>query len=357
MTKTITESYAIIKMLESDGMFVASTGSQYQHVWIRDSFYMSLPFLDKDCGTYEKTYYTILDILRKLEWKLDIHTQRKPHFKHEYLHPRYSKDGLNEIEQEWGNIQHDSWGAVLFGIGEGVRVGKKMLRDDKDKEIVQKLVWYLNCCQYWLDADNGVWEEWEEIHSSSVSACVAGLKAVRDIVDVPSDMIQKGYNTLANMFPVESADRPVDLAQLSAIYPFKVLIEDDAKYIIKRVESMLLRNNGVIRYQGDSYYSTVEDRGRHLPLNQYHNTEAEWSFGFPWLALCHMELGNYKEAEKYIRKTERIMIEDSKLPELYFAGDYRDSNGNRYNENSPLGWANAKYILAKEKYMAHVEGE
>lgn len=354
MTDKLTQSYAILDKLRLDhGLYIASTGSQYQHVWIRDSFYMAIPFLNKECDTYERTYHAILDILRKYEWKLDIHTQQKPHFKHEYLHPRYSKDNLNEIEQEWGNIQHDSWGSVLFGIGEGIKAGKKMLRDEKDKEIIQKLVWYLDCCQYWIAADNGVWEEWEELHSSSIAACVAGLQAVRNIVEVPRELILKGYNTLANMFPVESADRQVDLAQLSLIYPYKILVEDDARLILNRIESMLLRSNGVIRYQGDSYYSTLEDKGRHLPLKEYYKHEAEWCFGIPWLASCQMELGNYRKAEKYIIKTEKLMLPDGSLPELYFA------HSNKYNDNTPLGWSNSMYIQAKEKYNALVaeEGE
>jgi phosphorylase kinase alpha/beta subunit len=38
------------------------------------------------------------------------------------------------------------------------------------------------------------------------------------------------------------------------------------------------------------------------------------------------------------------MLPDCSIPELYY------SNSNRYNGNCTLGWANAMYILAKEKY-------
>jgi phosphorylase kinase alpha/beta subunit len=56
-----------------------------------------------------------------------------------------------------------------------------------------------------------------------------------------------------------------------------------------------------------------------------------------------MELGNISKAEEYIRRTEEIMLEDGSLPELYY------SNSDKYNGNTPLGWANALYIIAKEK--------
>src|SRR5205085_2312271 len=187
------------------------------------------------------------------EWKIDYHTRVKPHYIHEYIHARFDIETGKEINQEWGNCQHDSIGAILFGIGEGLRVGKKILRDQKDHDIVQKLVYYLYCCQYWMDADNGMWEEWREIHSSSVGACIAGLQAVRPYVFVPRELITRGYATLTGMFPYESVDRPVDLSQLSLIYPYKIFISDDARLIIDRVEGALLRNRGVIRYKGDSY--------------------------------------------------------------------------------------------------------
>jgi phosphorylase kinase alpha/beta subunit len=325
------------------GLYIASTGSEYHHVWIRDSIYMSLPYLNKDCNTYERAFHTMLDIFLKYEWKIDIHTRQKPHLMYEYIHPRYSKDSLDEINQEWGNCQHDAIGAFLWGIGEGSKRGKQMLRDSHDHRIVQKLVWYLATCEYWIDPDNGVWEEWREVHSSSVGACVAGLTAVRELVFVPRDLILKGWQSLGLMFAHESASRPIDLAQLTLIYPFKIYVGEDAKYIVKEVEKKLLRQRGVIRYQGDSYYSTKESDGRHHPLPYYYGTEMEWTMGLPWLALCHLELGNRDVALQYIELTEAIALDDGSLPEGYF------SNTSKPNPNTPLGWSNAMYILAKEK--------
>nr|WP_317853481.1 glycoside hydrolase family 15 protein [Neobacillus sp. Marseille-Q6967] len=349
MNEKVINSYQILDRLRlPHGLYLASSSNDYHYVWLRDSFYMSLPYLEQNNGIYEMTYHRILDMFKEYEWKLDIHTRQKPVEQWEYIHARYSADDVKEMDTPWGHAQHDAIGAVLWGIGMGEKAGKKMIRDHKDHEIVQKLVGYLGCARYWEDPDNGMWEEWREVHSSSVGACIAGLQAVRNLVFVPGDWIQKGYETLTSLFPHESADRPFDLAQMSLIYPYRILFGEDAKRIVWQIEENLLRDRGVIRYQGDSYYSTKEHEGRHHGLSFYYGTEAEWTFGLPWLALCYLELGNLRKAAHYIKQTESIMLNDGSLPELYFA------KSEKYNSNTPLGWGSAMYILAKERYERYM---
>ncbi|MDP4163082.1 MAG: glycoside hydrolase family 15 protein [Bacillota bacterium] len=346
----VAQSYAILDRLRLDhGLYLASPSIDYSFVWLRDSCYEVLPYLNKSCDRYEKTYHRLLDLFKEYEWKLDIHQTKKPVEQWEFIHAKYDAHTAREIDAPWGHHQLDAIGAILFGIGQGIKAGKPVIRDYKDKDIVQKLVGYLACCEYWDNPDNGMWEEWREIHSSSVGACVAGLQAVRDLVFVPRELILKGYRTLAGMFPVESKDRPADLAQLSLIYPYKVAFCHDAKVIVDRVETLLLRKKGVIRYLGDSYYATNEYEGRHHPLMHYIGFEAEWTFGLPWLALCHLELGNMEKAAEYIAWTENVMLADGSLPELYFSGIATP------NPNTPLGWSNAMYILAKEALNREIE--
>lgn len=339
------ESYEVLDRLRKPhGLYVASPSEHYRYVWIRDSVYMSLPYKDKPNGAYEKTYYRLLDLFREYEWKLDILCRQKPTLEWEYLHARYTADDVKEIhEQNWGHIQHDMTGALLFGIGLGVEQGKRMFRDPKDREIVQKLVWYLDKVEYWRDPDNGMWEEWREVHASSVGACVAGLLKVRDFIEVPDTLIAKGRKTLEELFPRESEDKEADLAQLSLVYPYRLYTGERGRSIVEQTERLLLRERGVIRYAGDSYYSTFESAyGRSLAREEYHGTEAEWTFGLPWLALCHLELGNLQQAREYLRRSEAVMIVPGELPELYYGGT------DKPNPNTPLGWGSAMYILAKE---------
>lgn len=352
MNKQLQQSYNILSKLRLDnGMYIASPSNDYHYVWLRDTFYEVLPYLNSDDDRYEKTYHRILDLLKEYKWKIDIHSSEKPVFPYQYIHARYEANTVTELHMEWGHAQHDAVGAILFGIAEGVRVGKDIIRDDSDRHVIQSVVNYLACCEYWQDPDNGMWEEWKEVHASSVGAVVAGLRAIskQNIADVPHTLIQKGKETLNTLLPRESDSRPIDLSLLSLIYPYNVVDDYQKEQILYKVETLLLRERGVIRYLGDSYYSTIEkSHGRHLPLGHYYGTEAEWTFGLPWLALVHMSMGNNASAREYLARTEKVMLEDGSLPELYFA------NSDKYNGNTPLGWANAMYILAKEMYNKDV---
>lgn len=341
------ESYEVLDRLRKHhGLYVASPSEHYRYVWIRDSVYMSLPYLNKQGTKYERTYHRLLDLFREYEWKLDILCREKPQAEWGYLHARYSADDVREIhEVEWGHVQHDMIGAFLFGIAAGLEHRKRMLRDKRDRDILQKLVAYLQNVEYWHDPDNGMWEEWREIHASSVGACAAGLEKLGKlgIVSVPDALVERGKETLRELFPRESRDKAVDLAQLSLIYPYRLWTGDEGRKLVERVESRLLRSRGVIRYEGDSYYSTLEaEFGRGLPRERYVGTEAEWTFGLPWLALCHLELGNEDRAREYLEWSEAVMVKPGVLPELYYSGTTVP------NPNTPLGWSSAMYILAKE---------
>ncbi|WP_152396059.1 glycoside hydrolase family 15 protein [Paenibacillus guangzhouensis] len=343
------ESYLILDQLRlPHGLYIASPSKDYQYVWIRDCVYMSLPYLNKPNRYYESTYYRLLDLFRTYEWKLHILSKQKPSYEWEYLHARYSAQDVLEIhDQNWGHVQHDMIGAFLFGIGSGLAAGKRMFRDDKDLEIVQRLVEYLGHIEYWHDPDNGMWEEAREVHASSIGACVAGLKAVEPYVLVPDALIDKGLHALLTLFPHESQEKSTDLAQLSLVYPYRLFTGMLGDIIVQRAEQQLLRDRGLIRYEGDSYYSTLEPHhGRHQPRDFYRGTEAEWTFGLPWLALCHLTLGRYEEARSYIHRTESLMTKPGVLPELYYGGTAAA------NPNTPLGWSSAMYILAKEALLS-----
>jgi GH15 family glucan-1,4-alpha-glucosidase len=318
----------IDQMRLENGAYVASLSDDYNYVWIRDVFYMVLPFLTTPSVRYEEAYHALFDLFKSYEWKIDIHTRKRPQYLFEYIHARYSTD-LKEIPVEWGHAQNDAIGAFLWGVGEGVRHGQRVIRDEHDLSLLQKLVNYLDCVRYWEAEDNGVWEEDMEIHASSVGACVAGLKAVKLLVEVKDDLIKRGEVALRCLLPRESVSKETDLALLSLIFPYRVVDRQMALEILSNVTQRLERTHGCIRYEHDQYYN----EGR----------EAEWCFGFPWLGLCYYELGMDAEAEEYLEKTRRVLPEDWRIPELYVGGTERP-NGNR-----PLGWAVAMSYMFLEK--------
>lgn len=344
--KTIDKSYNILDSIRlSNGLYLASPSEHYSAIWIRDSLYISMPFLNKPCRTYERTIHRLIDLMLDYEWKIDIHIKERPQEVWQYIHAKYDADNVKELSGAWGHAQHDAVGLLLWAVGEGEKRGKRIIRNDRDREMVQKLVDYLRSCEYWHDNDNGMWEEAREVHASSVGACVSGLRAVSYLVDVPEHMIRKGVMKLEELGLNETDNRIVDMSQLSLIYPHRVYSRNTALQVIDNIEKRLLRARGVIRYEGDSYYSTKEQDGRHHPLAHYYGTEAEWCLGLPWLAICCMELGLYEKAAGYIEQTEQIILADGSIPELYYA------KTDIPNPNTPLGWANALYLVAKERML------
>jgi phosphorylase kinase alpha/beta subunit len=179
-----------------------------------------------------------------------------------------------------------------------------------------------------------------ELRMSSVAACVAGLKGIASYVSVPQQLIDAGMKTLHELFPNETKTRAQDLAQLTAIYPYRVFDDEKSEVIVRGVEANLVRELGFIRYQDDSYYSTLEkNNGRGMSAGSYIGSEAQWTFGFGYLSLAWRTLGNTEKAKEYLARFEGVALPDGAFPELYLADGTP-------NLNTPLLWAHAVYINA-----------
>lgn len=333
----------ILKSLQYDsGLFGASkrnVSTGYNKAWLRDNFYECLAFESVgDWDTVKKTYRAILDIFLKHEQKIDYAIKEKPDAGYKYIHPRYNPDTFEEFWENWGFKQHDSVGAILFKIGELELDAKiKILKNKDDYRIVQKLVDYLSTIEYWHDPDSGMWEENEEIHASSVGACVAGLQKISDVkgINVDSELLIKGLGVLSSLLPRESDKKFVDLALLSLIYPYNIVNVEQRNDILKNVEYHLERNLGVIRYKNDHYYNKNPDG---------YSEEAEWTFGLSWLAIIYEKLGNQNMAKHYLKKALDTVDNNGEVPELYY------SNTKIPNENTPLGWSESLFIVAVDKF-------
>ncbi len=330
-----------VKILEDlqkpSGLFLAakegvSTG--YDKSWLRDNFYETIAFeVIGDWNTVEKTYRAILAIFIKYEEKIDWAIEHKPSYSYQYIHARFNPDTFDEFWEEWGNKQNDAVGCILFRIGELEYHQKRSIIKTREQErIVNKLVKYLENLEYWQDRDSGIWEEGEELHASSIGACVAGLKSISRVpsIAVPKWLIVKGERALRAILPRESERKFVDLALLSLIWPYDVVNETEREQIIENVEYHLLRERGVIRYKGDHYFNKNEDG---------YSEEAEWTFGLAWLAIIYEKLGKKQQAKELLQQLIEVDTPEG-MPELYF------SNSPQYNANTPLGWSESLFIVA-----------
>lgn len=339
---TLTYSHLIDRHLEilrslqtKSGLFLASKpGTWYAKSWLRDNFYETLAFeVIGDWKTVEVTYRAILKLFMRYEEKIDWAIREKPLYPHQYIHARFHPENFDEFWEEWGNKQNDAVGCILYRIGElETRSHRCILKTPDHFRIVNKLVRYLESIQYWQDPDSGIWEENEELHASSIGACVAGLKSIATVpqIEVPLHLIHKGQLALNSLLPRESASRFVDLALLSLVWPYDVASEAQRDQILTNVEYHLKRNRGVIRYKGDHYFNANSDGW---------SEEAEWTFGLAWLAIIYEKLGNLDKSEHLIRQLISADTPEG-LPELYF------SNSSKFNDHTPLGWSESLFVVA-----------
>ena len=245
-------------MYHYNGGYSASPHGNYQAFWLRDIMYCSIAkeYMG-DFDSVKKSFWLILDILDKYGDKIDTCIDNKPTAKHNFLHARYRVHTLEEFPDEWGHNQLDIFGLFLYKIGNLRMKGIQVLRNLRDVKRVQDIVWYLYSIRWYEAPDYGVWEEGPELHSSSIGAVLAGLMSVRKYVDevrVPARFIELGQEALKKLLPRESESRPYDMAQLSLIWPYKVLEPDMRDKVLHNIETKLVRENGLIRYPRDCYY-------------------------------------------------------------------------------------------------------
>lgn len=337
-TETIHARLDIIRALHaSSGLFTAAARdvtTGYDKAWLRDNFYTALAFeWSGDRIVSTGVYRAILDIFLKHEHKIVKAKESRPYETWQYIHARYHPETFEEYWEEWGNKQNDAVGAILFKIATLEATGWQILRSDDDRRILQHLVDYLASIEYWQDPDNGIWEEYEEVHASSVGACIAGLRAAAQLpfITIPEGLIARGEEALRALLPRESTTKFCDLALLSLIFPYNLLDKETEDTILKNVTYHLTKERGIIRYKTDRYYNKDE-------IDKW-SQEAEWTMGFPWLAIIYARRGERALAEAYLAKTASLLY-DNKLPELYFSGTAVP------NENIPLGWAESLYVVA-----------
>jgi GH15 family glucan-1,4-alpha-glucosidase len=304
-----------------NGLSLAGDGPNYQHVWIRDNVYVALAM--QEAGQHKaaaRVYEALCGIVAKYHTLLE--RKAYPTQAENILPPRFTTDGAR-VEGEWSNKQHDAVGVLLFGLGRLYQTDPSLLSDAM-KKLCQQLVNYLEACQYFRDADNGMWEEEATLHASSLAACIKGIENVAAFCEHDEHMLASAKENLENLLPRESVLHEVDLAQLSLVWPYGYLNAD----IVKAVEHTLLREHGVIRYVGDHYEAKDGE-------------EPQWVMGLPWLGIAHFALGNTDKARHYLHQTESLYTENG-LPESYLAS-------NKQCAHTPLAWSHAMALVLRSK--------
>lgn len=301
-------------------LFVAG-GATYDKVWIRDNVYIALALEEAEMYSDAAAVYRgLLSFIKRYAGVLDLTIYPQTHG--ELIHPRYTIDG-ELVGDTWGNRQYDAVGCLLFAVGNMHRRDAGFLSME-DKIMIQKMVRYLERCRYWEDADDGMWEDQPTLHVSSIAASIKGIEAVSDFCKYDEALMGKARESMLRILPAESELHPVDMAQLSLLWPYGYKMPE----IAEQVERELLRPRGVIRFIGDVYES--DDAG-----------EPQWVMGIPWLGLAWFQLGDVTKAREYLAKTEELYI-DGILPESFLANS-------QMCVHTPLAWSHAMAFALRHK--------
>ncbi len=343
------------------GAFKASlSGTHYSACWLRDGFWIATALEDLDTDRSVKYYHWVLDLFRKHEWKMDKMIEMPERVsENEVLHPKFDPEG-NEFQEPWGWNQLDSIGVVLYGISRLEKKGIQVIRDYKDRELLQKAVKYMRHAWKHHSEDHSVWEEEKEIHAASVAAMIAGIRGMEEVNIIkdnsPTEEMWEFLQTYRRIGKVYidhgKKEYGVDLSTM-VVWSLGLVETKEFLHTVRHIEKHLLGDRGgVKRYKNDEYFNVNGEEG-------------QWTLGALWLSQFYASL--YKQTNKtehknralwYLWKMTKATTEEGLFPEQILAEGAEERNDvvelpgiNRYGNavTTPLAWSHAMYLLAMEE--------
>ena len=221
---TLIEGLELLR--DERGVFTAALSDDYNACWMRDQLYANLCYYYLgDKKKFREGLRIVFEMCYQSKDKIDSTVAYKPSHTHDFVHAKFCAQTLKEITNDWGHHQIDAIGLFLYMIGFAHERNIPVIESEKEREMVQLLVQYLTAVRYWEEPDNGMWEEWTEPHASSIGAAVAGLQKVKEqkLAVVADSLIAHGLASLHALLPKETPVRDQDLAQLSLIWPYRVV--------------------------------------------------------------------------------------------------------------------------------------
>lgn len=320
------------------GAFRAAATTDYDACWLRDHLYTTFAYWY--IGDYESLRNGIgvaFDLLYGQRAKLE--RVLPPANSWDFLHAKYNAETLGEVTRDWGHHQLDALGLLLHIVADLDFKHITAVRHRGDRELLQALVNYLLVVRYWEQPDAGMWEVGWQVRSSSVGAIVRGLSYLKDrqLVDfIPDELIALGKAKLASLLPNEFPGRACDLAQLSLIWPYNIVSAEMRDEILRRIDSTLIKERGLIRFESDDYF-------------EHKKSPAQWPMGFFWRSIVASQMNDASAARQWFGRGIAQLTPKGEIPELY-----QESKP----IHSPLAWAHALAIIAlcklkeKEKISA-----
>ncbi len=247
--------------------------SGYRAAWIRDNVHIALAHVEGGepdaavrCANAMAAFLQTQrsKMRRIIEDDADKLPANRPHI-------RLVGNGT-EIAEGWPHDQNDATGIFVWFFCRLIRQGLLPVTPAA-AGLLADLVRYFHAISFFVDEDAGHWEEQRKVNASSIGCVTAGLRAYRSLQKDgaltgrgnPSGMfvdglIARGEEALGQILPWECREpdprrqRRFDAALLFLIDPLSAVDDAMADRILDDVGTHLLRDKGIIRYGGDSYF-------------------------------------------------------------------------------------------------------
>ena len=354
----------------------------YHNVWVRDNVHVAWGhFVGGDRKAAARCVRALAEFFWKHQDRFDsiidgLADKNEPM---ERPHIRFNGDALAENMETWPHAQNDALGYFLWIFGKLISCGE-VICSPQDEKLITLFLEYFHKIEFWQDEDSGHWEEVRKVAASSIGAVVAGLHAIRPIVEtayhhrntklflpILDELLLMGRESLNDILPWEckqetqEQQRVDDAALLFLIYPLDVVTHQQAEQIIRNVKEQLQGEYGIKRYLGDSYWCDdykdklqPEDRTADVSEDMSArdsmltaDCEAQWCIFDPILSIIYgkkyLTSGKTSHLEEQIfyfhRTLGQITTEDSPMGGFRCPESYYKSHGVYIpNDITPLYW-------------------
>ncbi len=369
----------LIDSQTASGAIIASAEfPSYRFSWFRDSSYIA--YAQCRVGRFQQArdyFIWAAQTVRRFAWKADRAianiTAGKRLGPDDYLHTRYTADGL-EDENQWWDFQLDGYGTWLWALGEYVELAQDGAILDEIADEVRVVYRYLS--HLWQQPNYDCWEELSQyLHNYSLAAIHAGLQAtaqllpdlaqdaagvttaIRELMltegvcdgrfsksfalkQPPQSILQTPQTVYHDATTDEQMRQGAEASLIGLATPYAVFSADNPhlQATLDQLEAMLHRpNGGVYRYLGDTYYGG-----------------GEWVLLAAWLGWHYAKIGRIEEAKKLKSWVEAQADENGYLPEQVSdhllapdrIAEWRDRWG---SVAKPLTWSHAMYLILCEE--------
>lgn len=253
------------------GAYVASPAfSQYGFGWLRDGSYCALAMDAVGERASARAFHdwvagAIVARADRVDAVVDAVVDGRAPSPELLLPTRYTLDGADETLDDtdgeaWPNFQLDGYGTWLFAVRAHLNGAPVGPWEPAVRLAARYLAatWRLPCFDYWEEFG-------DRIHTSTLAAIAAGLRAAADLLgeaawSIESDAVLAVIRTDCvrnGVFVKGPEDDRVDASLVSLSTPFGLVAADDPimSVTIARIRADLTSpSGGIRRYVGDSYY-------------------------------------------------------------------------------------------------------